>query len=841
MNGVSSNLSPSLSGDFGGDLSFLATDDERSSISGNKKRVEDNEEMTSVDQASHRVSSLILSSSSLTEKEQGTLRFRLSSPLFSLNAGEKLGTAEATGRIRKVDQVLDTMRALPLDIEIDRNLRELKILRQGYEEWNKGIVQGKNIIEKDILKKLKYLIKNKENILYGISQLAPEHYERAKAYLETVEAYHEWMDCRIPLIGHAIHWGFIQWNMHNLAKHQKRYQDLIMRPGHRAAISSSDKQEKLQDIKNIIDGFLYSIERNKGKVESKLVEKGADYLSQFSVLPFKKIAQISEKGAIKIKKCTLGLFKHLVGLWTTRNDDLVQREWLFHLRPGIVVDIYYNPKNLTAEEVTLMAQRGDDQENLIKQLDNFGKSLVACGTIEEVREKCQSIGISLSPTTTLQDFYTIFESPRFQHYLAHCFYYSKGQQSVTMDENRVNSLLAGKKQDFEEKINQAIPFIAGHIVQCQGKTWDDIEKHFANLHIHLNTLQLSQPAMRKHFDHHNVMLQSDPLLDAENPYHLPVPPKNKAEWDQCIQHDVFCKMLAAKWVEYQETKATLAIQALRQLLLSKHNVERNFLFVRAIKHTIGLILNSVQIFASCATKAAWLAVKSVIEILCTDLTKIGIPGLGFYYVCYPFYPDLSSKLDSLLMMIGEHFYGIQYKPHEYSLECYQLKMKAHFFGVATFFHTLLFYAKQILLWLNIQLVDNLIMRMNKQSLNEDESYAQLNLQYEQRRLDYLDCMKELESHIKELKIKDAKLLGQPQIGQTTDQVNPFRDLAKELEDANIDYFPSKVLEFFEIHVGFKLTNGNKNELQAHLEKFFAKGERDFIASYDLNRLAYLKV
>ena len=110
----------------------------------------------------------------------------------------------------------------------------------------------------------------------------------------------------------------------------------------------------------------------------------------------------------------------------------------------------------------------------------------------------------------------------------------------------------------------------------------------------------------------------------------------------------------------------------------------------------------------------------------------------------------------------------------------------------------------------------------------------------------LNCrqrIQDLEKCINELRIKDVKLMMKPQTkssqSDATD-LDPIQDVVEALRNADVDYFSPQVIDFFEEHLGFELTNSNKDQLEEHLEKFFSKREEKFIQSHAYNRIKFLR-
>ena len=455
------------------------------------------------------------------------------------------------------------------------------------------------------------------------------------------------------------------------------------------------------------------------------------------------------------------------------------------------------------------------QEKLIGEVHEFFFSLVDCEKIEEVRAKFTKIGLAFEVPATIEAFQQQLRNPRFRRHLVRMYYHCTGQKGVILAKNEIFSLLQKREQEKNRQIEQSLPKI---IETCQKMTFEEIKTYLAQQHIHFN------------------------LINIPNREGLTLPPTNKSEWENCIQNEQFCRALAKQWVDFQETTAQLVLQALRQALLSKHTIESKFLFFRATQYAIGVISALIQ-WTFCSAPLKLITLSTIVEILVTDISKLGVPGLGVFYIFYPLYPELNFKLESIFMLLAEHLFAVKYKPNEYSLESYKLMIQIRMVEIVLLAHAFQFLLKQIVLWLNIYLIETCLMRLKKKPLVEDSRYIQMSHQYEQYRLNCKERIQHLQKFLFQLRVKDAKLAITPQMMNSSESStceDPIEKIVKILESADIDYFPPQVIEFFEDHLGFKLTNGTKDKLQKHLEEFFCASEDEFMGSYRHNRFAYLR-
>src|SRR5207253_1295336 len=94
---------------------------------------------------------------------------------------------------------------------------------------------------------------------------------------------------------------------------------------------------------------------------------------------------------------------------------------------------------------------------------------------------------------------------------------------------------------------------------------------------------------------------------------------------------------------------------------------------------------------------------TIVEIFFTEFSKLGIQGAGLIYIFYPLYPELTFKVEGLILTLAEHFFGIKYKPNEYSLRSYKISTQIHMINVVLFLHRIYYFLKISLLRLNIGL------------------------------------------------------------------------------------------------------------------------------------------
>ena len=467
------------------------------------------------------------------------------------------------------------------------------------------------------------------------------------------------------------------------------------------------------------------------------------------------------------------------------------------------------PDDPTAEQAEFINRQLSIQENLNKDLTEFLDSLNQCEQIEDVKKIYQQVGISLQIPSTIEDFQDLLDLPCYSRQLIQNYYYCVGRNHA-MNEDQINNLLRSRQETREQNIDECLDFIVNHIEQCKEMELDEVKAYLANLHIHLEEIEIS---------------------DNEE---IPFPPTNRLEWEQCILSEEFQRAIAGKWLDFQETTLQLGLHMLRQAITSKHGVERKFLNFQQTSALIEMSCSVLQLLLCMPHAKAF----SFIQGFFTNFSKLGIPSIGIVYVFCPLYPALHFRLEAIFLTISEHFFGIKYLPNEYSSESYQLNLHKQMTELIFSGYQLALYAKQTLLWLNIRLVENSVMGLEKKPFNEDARNIQMLNDYEQVRLDLKKKIMEINDSLKQLRIKDVKLIINPNMLKVG--IDPIEEIADILQEVDFDYMPIRVKEFFEDHLGFELNNSNKHLLKEELEDFFSTRKSDFIDACDMNRSAYLR-
>jgi hypothetical protein len=687
---------------------------------------------------------------------------------------------------------------------------QVKLIIRQYKEWKNTFGDYGTAIGY-FLAGFEYFNVNHKNFLDAFKHFPPEEYYKIEAQLRYVDSTFKYSNCGIPLIFNIIKLYFRQQIRKDLDELQEKFEKLKAQSKNSDSQSTSSYaayEKELQQIESCMDQLRHKLAKDQAETFQSGQKKFEKFIGRIAALPLEILGGVEHNSAIKICKHVANIFGQIREIFEVQEACRIQDKWIFYLQPRISVNIDCpTPPAPTA------------QDKLHEEVNQFIKSLESCTTIKEIENKLNKVGIEIEIPYSFEEWKRKIKSNRFQRYLVQNYYYCIGKRPL-LDKADVQSILKRRLQERKEKIDQSATFIQHHIRKCQHLEFDQIVAYFKVLHLNIDQVNCNQ--------------QPD----------LKCPPTSKDEWKQCIQDPAFCSALAAQWVDYHEMTGQMGLQALRQMLLSKNQVEHNFLRFRLFEYVISIVSSVLQLLV-CLPKAKIWAATNALELFAVDLGKLGIPAIGLLYVFHPLYPDNNFKIENIFIRLAEHFFAIKYKPNEYSLEGYKIIFQIRWIGMIAIAHYLILLFQQTLLWLNIRLIENCIMRLDKKPFEEDMRYIQLNEAFEQERLNCKQRLQELSNGLKMLKIEDAKLNIHPSYRQEEkdkDKFDPIQNFVDAFKDPNIDFslFPEEVHQFFEENLGFKLTEPNKAHLQKALEEFLSAPENQFTNAYQDNILKYLR-
>ncbi len=674
---------------------------------------------------------------------------------------------------------------------------DIRTWESTYKKWMKdlkeyGRFQGYGL---DVLE---YFHINRTNFVTGLAPfLSSEQTETLSEYLDSSNEAVKITGATAHVFLNAVKWFILNQELQDLRELENRYRDLDHQMH---AVSSSQfttSEESTKAIEERLDSLRQQLLEEQQSAQSKGINNLGKILSKAVVSPLTDalthLTSLSDTSAKKIAarsgKCAFNIFKHFYHIYELYQARHLQREWIHHLKPRLIVDL----------SVSKAAQ-----QELQEEAQAFLDSLAQCASLKEVKKQFKTVGLFLELPENFERWKQLLSDKRYCRYLIHSYYQCVGQQPVMNSAADMQTLLRQRQAAFEAKVEQSLPFIVEQIQICQEMDFAEIKQHFAALHVHFDRLES--------------------------------PPQDQQEWREKIQSEDFCLSLAKQWVDYQETSAQLAEQMMRQALLSKHHVESRFLMYHGIESLISIAFSVIQIaltIPSWALSQIW----SLLQLLVTDVGAI-IPGFGFAAILFP---EINLKVDNVLLLFFEYLVGFTYKSHEYSVEGYKISFLIRWFKFASLIYTLINYSAQGILWSTYSLGTYI---PQAQPIDVNTHLTQMQENLKQQQLNYKRRIKDLEECLHQLRLQDVRSMIQPDAPlqrENEQEFDPFENLAAALKDVDFNYFPPSILEFFEENLGIELTKVNPHQLKERIEKSFTLDDEDFIDSYRSHRAKFIKV
>lgn len=758
--------------------------------------------------------------------------------------------------------------------EVDKFDADLKAFEIQFNAWINSVKNFQSGLG-NTLSMGEYADNNEDNALSVLNCALPsEVYPDAEAGVKLGNKIYKWADSGILLVFHLWKYYFLLMLEDEFKEKLDKFSKFKPKP-HQSYLSNSEIEafRSLQDRFNLKHKQLT---QKKGDVESQISIKGLKLLSKIGAVGIEFLG-VAQKEANRVGKATFGIFRSGLAIHSVRKSLEIQRVWNFQLQPEIHVMI-----SNQEDDLTLPASSSSSPKPAYYDVSTFLKKMLECSSLQEVKqmldspniskideavikklalEKCSSIEQvherlkseflvldvkdflkRLKECESLEEVQSVIDEKsiatielpstfdcwqnqmkdsRFRRQLIQSYYSSVGGRPL-METNRILEILKNRATIRHAKVEDAlIDVIPKVIAGCDAALdFDGIKKYYAKSHIHIPQLTLPK--------------------DKQGTLKLPL--ETKEAWLACLNSEDVKRALAAQWVDYQETVAQLADQSVRQAILSKLEVENKFLNFRWTQYNLGIISAVLQLFffwQQMTLKAA----ASVFELFVTELSKLEIPGIGFVYLCSPFYPNITFKLDALIMLVAEHFFAIKYKPNEYSLKGYKLNLQVRFIELVIWTQYFMAFIKEVFLWLNIRLIENCIIGLEHQPFEHDPRYTKHREAYTEAYKNYDIKSREFKEALLELRRKDAALALSPKginVPLNDPTFDPIQNLVDSLKDADFEYFPTTIIRSFQDNFGFELSNENKSKLKKNLDDFFALSEEKLTEVYKENRFAYLR-
>lgn len=762
---------------------------------------------------------------------------------------------------------LDNLRGS--DRSLEKADRKFQNLQKEYHKWSEKFKQVGSLFN-SFLAVCEYLSNNKESISFLMSQCSL----KKEGVIENLDGHYKWINCIAPLSLYLIRY-FLALNVEekfgNLSKTSESSD--CTATGEYSSEYSGSVNDTLETVK---DRFQIKLDRDKREILNKATLGLASLATKTLSSTLTFIQLLPKKGAEKVSKYAHSVFTNLWALSKFNTLSNLQHEWDFLLHPRTFL---IAPKN--REPI-------DEQENLAKEFYDFLETLKSCGKISKVHALFRKHNFGFPPPKTQEDLSSKLGNEYYTFDLAQSFFCHAGKRIAT-DSDEINKLLKKNKETFEIKAKSHSTFsIIKDQVDRKQKARDvdlsqeEAENFFSKLHITSPYTFLARKSDRSSF--------SDPAIPAENKFNSletndedlwglrklfskgpegeldmssggiavshPTSPPSSSIWEEAVQDEDYRNLISREWVAHQENTAQLIVQGLRQALLSKNKVENKFLLFEAVKNSFKILCSALQFYLFFPVFSTS-TFNSILEVFFKDFSKVG--SFKLFNIGSHLYPKLKLKIDSIFLLIAKHFFAVNYKPHEYSLDGYRLEGQRRMIRFVLLIYSLLFLSQEGLLWVNFKVFDLFSQRLERRSLSEDSRYIELNQEREKVNKYWHDYKKKTDEQIKSLKFQDLNLIFQtpppPATSnkKTTDQIveggttgdtivegnTTIDTIVDALRDADVRFFPKATIVFFETHLGFHLTEESKGSLKKYLENFFTKEEGDFIGSFSSSRFNYL--
>lgn len=703
------------------------------------------------------------------------------------------------------------------DRSFEKAKKEFQNLRKDYKEWSEKFEQVGSLFN-SFLAVCEYLSNNKENISFLVSQCSLKKKEK-EGMIENLDGHYKWINCIAPLSLYLIRYFLaldVEKKLGNLSKTSESSDCTA-----KSECSSEYNESGNYNLETIKDRFQIKLDRNKREILNKTTLGLASLATKTFSSTLTSIQLLPKKAAEKVSKYAHSVFTNLWGLAKFNNLSNLQHEWDFLLHPRTFL---IDPQN---------RELIDEQENLAKEFYDFLETLKSCGKISKVHALFRKHNFGFAAPKTQEDLSSKLGNEDYTFDLAQSFFCHAGKRIAT-DSNEIKKILLKNKETFNVKANSCSIFniIQDQVLKKQKASHADLsqeeaEDFFSKLHITSPYTFLARRSDRPSFSHPTSNLCS-------------------LTWEEAVKDQNYRDLISREWMTHQESTAQLIVQGLRQALLCKNKVENKFLVFEAIKNSFKILCSALQLYLFYPVFSTS-TFNSILEVFFKDFSKVG--SFRLFNIGSHLYPNLKLKIDFIFLLIAKHFFAVNYKPHEYSLEGYRLEGQRRMIRFALLIYSLNFLCQEGLLWANFKVLDLFSQRPARRLFSEDSCYIELNQERERINKFYHEYKERTDKQIKSLKFQDLNLLfktppppGPPKEDNTANIVEgstTIDTIVDALRDADVRFFPKATIVFFKTHLGFNLTEESKGSLKKYLENFFTKEEGNFIGSFSSSRFNYL--
>ncbi len=377
--------------------------------------------------------------------------------------------------------------------------------------------------------------------------------------------------------------------------------------------------------------------------------------------------------------------------------------------------------------------------------------------------------------------------------------------SFILDREKPYRLL--KKRE-EQRIKEMKEYLEPHIKECEKLSSGEEVKCYL-----VKTLEIDLQELPNYLEERSISKQRRSL------------PQDKEEWLSALKDQRFYLFFANKHLsdlEREETRALLLQRGLYQALLSKHKREEQVLSFRKFEQGLRLLLSYFQL--SLLPFGKFAAPLSLLNWLLEDLAKL-LPGLSLAYLIFP---DYRFKLEAIVCLVAEDRFSKMYKPYEYSLEGYQLRLEKRGILVCTYLLKVRDVCEDVVIWIKFQAIEFSLSRIKQTPEARERRYQEMTESVRKRRLYWENRLAHIDNQLQLLRKKDAAFTVSPKFMPKQQNQTIFDVLQEEMEKTNFSYTP-EIKSWLEENVKIRLESSkNTPEIKEQLSQFFSKNYEEFL-------------
>jgi hypothetical protein len=462
-------------------------------------------------------------------------------------------------------------------------------------------------------------------------------------------------------------------------------------------------------------------------------------------------------------------------------------------------------ENLFRQKHGQVAAKCQDRKDQLQQASLRASFKTLALAVKQVMKKDESVGKAINSAGN-----HAIQMSKSQGSLPHTSSWQKPvgltPTTPTSQNSFVSPIFTASPEYNDTTIAQYLEVLKDNITICHQLKLEKDEGHLKTL----LDLKRSFLDLKSKFSHLQTVLESK----SEEEIHK----LDEKEFDQLGEEfDQLDEEFNKLSESFHETSALLIKQVISETGSRKEAIERQFVEWRVTQSAILLLTCGIQIALWAFPQSPLAPLHPLIEHLTINRVK-QLPLTSFLF------PEKSIKLMTMSLLIAEHLtLGLDFKPHEYSLEGYKLSFQIRFFRFIDMILSSVVYFDRALSWIQAHMISNQINRFFSQ--HPQNAHASIHAH------SYTTCLnrqqancqkhlKGLQNRFNELTSRDSKNLmypGQPQ------KDDPFIALNRVFQQINLDYVSEDVQTFFR-----EKGLADPTTFLNNLERIFGKREGKFI-------------